>query len=428
MPSLRCAAMWMSSHTPAESSFFLKRSFASRPKKRDLLPCVARHTGRHTALHCALSKAQGPGLSVSKREPSGIISLSRFCATSSRSLGRCLLLGQRSRKNLLSNDVRSLVFEYRVNARTELSRHRHNGDPRAFAGPISATHRTIKFSKLCVLANRRPGRLNQFASQPSVSDTGNRAPINRIAGGVLGGHQPQKASQLSDIFDLPPVSNAGQKLTGHNPADPWDAHQVRNGLRQFFILFTKAADLFGAAQHLLFRKFQIVEQLIELKTHGARTLKLSQLSFDPQRPLPAGSRWGKVDAFEQQQGFDPLLVSAGLAHHRVAQLCEVAKLSVNRRGNMNAFDLASAQALGQSSTVEPVGLSCRDTLFTYVQSGKHIIILGYECLVSHRSASLAQRLLFEPLYQSTRGENRHPSYKSLSSLQSEFFITLLTYS
>src|SRR5215510_13874387 len=268
---LRCAAMWMSSrkHT---SPLFSYDSFSSRPK-RDLLPYVARHTSRHTFLQCALSKAQGPGLSVSNREPSGVVSLSRFCATASRSLGRCLLLGQRSRMNLFSNDVWSLIFQDRVNAHTKFSCHGHNGDPRAFAGSISMAHQAIKLSKLWILADCRPGRLNKLASKPPVAGMGNRAPT----------------SQLSDIVNLTPVSNAAQKLTGHNPADARDAHQVGNRLRQFFILFAETVNLFGAAQHLLFRKFQTVEQLIELKTNAVGTLKLSQLSLNPQRPLPAAS-------------------------------------------------------------------------------------------------------------------------------------------
>ncbi len=63
-----------------------------------------------------------------------------------------------------------------------------------------------------------------------------------------------------------------------------------------------------------------------------RTLKLSQLSLHPQCPLSASRSWGKVDAFEQQQGFDALLVSGRLAYRRVAQLSEVAKLAINWEG------------------------------------------------------------------------------------------------
>src|SRR5215813_7112465 len=56
--------------------------------------------------------------------------------------------------------------------------------------------------------------------------------------------------------------------------------------------------------------------------------------------------------------------------------------------------------------------SCRDALFVHVQAGKHIILSGDKRLVSHRSASFGQCLLFQALYQSTRIENQHPSYKS----------------
>src|SRR5262245_22364401 len=56
--------------------------------------------------------------------------------------------------------------------------------------------------------------------------------------------------------------------------------------------------------------------------------------------------------------------------------------------------------------------SCRDALFVHVQSGKHIILPGDKRLVSHLSASFGQCLLFQALYQSTRIENPHPSYKS----------------
>src|SRR5688572_6370347 len=351
---LRYAAMWMSSYKHTRA-LFLNDSFSSRPK-RDLLPCVARHTSRHTALQCALSKAQGPGLSFSHHEPSGVLSLSRFCATSSRSLGRCLLLDQRSRMNLFSNNVRSLFFQHRINPRTQFSRHCHNGDPGAFATGVSPANRAIKLSKLCILADRRPGRLNQLASKPSVAKAGNRAPIYPISRGVLCRHQAQKASQLPGIVDFTPVSNARQKLASHNPADPRDAHQVGNGLRQFGIFFTEPANLFGTAQHLLFSKLQTVEQLIKLKTYATRARKLSQLSLHSQCPLAAGSSRGKVDAFEQQQGFDPLLVSGCLASHRVAQLRQVTKLAIYRRGNMNAFELSPAQTLGQSAAVKPVGL------------------------------------------------------------------------
>jgi hypothetical protein len=94
--AIRLAAMWMSSplHTRPLFSFFLHDFSTSRPK-RDLLLFVARHTAVTLTRNAPLFRAQGPGISVSSAEPSGVF-LSRFCQPSSRSLGRCLLLGQRS--------------------------------------------------------------------------------------------------------------------------------------------------------------------------------------------------------------------------------------------------------------------------------------------------------------------------------------------
>src|SRR6266508_3898243 len=58
--------------------------------------------------------------------------------------------------------------------------------------------------------------------------------------------------------------------------------------------------------------------------------------------------------------------------------------------------------------------SHRDASLVDLQSRKHIIVPRDKCLASHRSASLIQWLKFQPLYRllGTRGEPRHPSYKS----------------
>jgi len=55
---------------------------------------------------------------------------------------------------------------------------------------------------------------------------------------------------------------------------------------------------------------------------------------------------------------------------------------------------------------------CRDALLSTSSPANTIILPGDKRLVSHLSASFAQCLLFQALYQSTRIENRHPSYKS----------------
>ena len=76
--------------------------FTSRPK-RGLLLCVARHPAVTLTQNAPLSKAQSPGLSVSaQRTLRSCCLVIRFCLSSSRALGRCLVLGQRSRMNFFS--------------------------------------------------------------------------------------------------------------------------------------------------------------------------------------------------------------------------------------------------------------------------------------------------------------------------------------
>src|SRR4026209_1309803 len=77
--------------TEHTNAIFLMTLLLPRPK-RDLLLCVARHTAVTLTRNAPLSKAQSPGLSVSANEPSGVFDFSWFCQSSSRSLGRCLLL------------------------------------------------------------------------------------------------------------------------------------------------------------------------------------------------------------------------------------------------------------------------------------------------------------------------------------------------
>src|SRR5262245_2267576 len=96
---------------------------------------------------------------------------SRMFRTSSIvSLVRCLLLDQRSRMNLLSHHVGSLLHQDHRNPRAQLTGHRHNGHPRTNATGMAAVNGAKKFSKFPVLADRRPGGLDEFASQPAVGD------------------------------------------------------------------------------------------------------------------------------------------------------------------------------------------------------------------------------------------------------------------
>jgi len=98
--------MWMSSHLHTSAPNCLMTLFPSPPRE---IACYAWHGTKSVTLtwDAPLSRAQGPGISVSRFEPLGVC-LSWFWLSSSRSLGRCLLLGQRSRFNLFSNFVRSL--------------------------------------------------------------------------------------------------------------------------------------------------------------------------------------------------------------------------------------------------------------------------------------------------------------------------------
>src|SRR6266540_282278 len=335
--------------------FFLSPIKLNHPRpKRDLLLCVARHTAVTLTRNAPLSKAPSPGISVSRVEPSGVVS--RFCLSSSRSLGRCLLLGQRSRMNFFSHHVRSLLHQDHGNSDTELSRHRHNGHPGSLTARMFAANRAKKLPKLLVLSNRRPGSLDHFTSQPFISRAGDRTPIGSLSGGVLGGDQTQKASQLADVSKFSPIADAGQKLAGHNPADPRHAHHILDTLRQFRIVLAETADLTGRLKDLLLVKLQAVQQLIELKAHDRGAREFSQFILHHERPLATGRSWGKLHPFHEQQRFDALLHPHHLAHNGVAQLGEVTKLAIDRSGNMNAFKLSPTQILRQSLTVETVGL------------------------------------------------------------------------
>src|SRR5215510_7304129 len=158
---LRVPAMWMSSPLHTRPLFFFLST--SRPK-RDCLLFVARHRAVTLTRNAPLSKAQSPGISVSSVEPSGVFR-SRFWHSSSRSLGRCLLLGQRSRMNFLSDLIGSLLHQDYRDPDTEFSRHRHNGDPGSDVARMSATDRAEKLPAFAVLADRRPATLDELTSE-----------------------------------------------------------------------------------------------------------------------------------------------------------------------------------------------------------------------------------------------------------------------
>src|SRR5262245_11541697 len=262
--------------------------------------------------------------------------------SSSRSLGRCLLLDQRSRMNLLSHHVRSLLHQDHRNPRAQLTGHRHNGHPRTNATGMAAANGAKKFPKLPVLADRRPGGLDEFASQPAVSSMGDRSPMGFLSRRALAGNQSQKPSELAHVLKLPPVADAGQELTAHNPANPTNTHHILNALQELRVVLAKLANFFTHLHYLLLRKLHPVQQLIELEAYALRALKLSQLGRNVPRPQGPGRRQWERDAFDNHQRIDPLLGAGSLSHRRVGQMREVAWLTIHRRGNVTALKPSTA--------------------------------------------------------------------------------------
>jgi hypothetical protein len=160
--------------------------------------------------------------------------------------------------NFFSDHIGSLFHQDHRNPDTEFSRYRHNGYSGALVTRMFAANRAEKIPELTVLSDRRPGSLDHFASQPFISGVGDRSPIGSLSGGVFGGDQTQKASQLTDVVKLSPIADTSQKLTGHNPADPRHAHHILDTLRQFRIVLAEAADLSGRLKDSLLVKLQAV--------------------------------------------------------------------------------------------------------------------------------------------------------------------------
>jgi hypothetical protein len=113
------------------------------------------------------------------------------------SLGHCLLLGQRSRFNLFPDYIRSLFHQHHRNPHTELSRHRDNSHLGGYVSRMPAGDRAKEFPQLSVLADGRPGSLDELTSQPWVTAVGDRSPIGSLSGGVLSRDQTQEACQLA---------------------------------------------------------------------------------------------------------------------------------------------------------------------------------------------------------------------------------------
>src|SRR2546430_15896979 len=178
-----------------KSSYFLMTFLP--PDQRET-GCYAWHGTKAVTLTGAapLSKALGPGLSVSKIAPLGGVR-SWFCWSARRSLGPGLLWGQRSRRKRFADLRGSLVHPHHSTSDAACTGHRHHGDSRGQRARRGFADRAETLSELAVLPERRPGGVAEVTSQPRVAGVGNRAPLGAVAGGRRGGHHPQKSCQVA---------------------------------------------------------------------------------------------------------------------------------------------------------------------------------------------------------------------------------------
>ena len=232
-----------------------------------------------------------PGFSVSETEPSGE-SISRFSPSSSRSLGRSLLLGQRSRMNYFSHHIRSSLFKNRIDSRGEFSGHRHNRFPCRPIARVALIDRTVELPKLWVLADSRPSCLDQFTAKPAITAARDMSARHSLTGGVFGGSQTDKSRQLAHIADLLRIADASQKVTGDDLANPRNAFQMGHRLAKLRVLLVETAYLFDRLKDPLLRELQTLHQLVQLKAHCRGARKSFELPPHNQRPLAARGSWG----------------------------------------------------------------------------------------------------------------------------------------
>jgi hypothetical protein len=128
--------------------------------------------------------------------------------------------------NYFSHHIRSLLFEDRIDPSSELSGHR----PQSLSSPpiarMALIHRAVELPKLGVLADGRPSGLDQFTAQPTIAASGDVTARHSISGGMLGRSQTDESRQLVHIPDLLRITDARQKMTGHNLANPRNAFEI----------------------------------------------------------------------------------------------------------------------------------------------------------------------------------------------------------
>src|SRR6195256_81363 len=166
---------------------------------------------RHTVLACAPLQGTKPRALCLKHRTVRSFSLPVLPVVESFP-GAMSPLGSKE-SNFLSYLIGSLFHQDHRDAHTELSRHRNDGHSRSQVARMGPAHRAEKLSQLPVLTDRRPGGLDELTSKPPVSRVGDRSSIGSLSGRVLGRHQAEKPSQLTNIFKLSPIPDASHKLT-----------------------------------------------------------------------------------------------------------------------------------------------------------------------------------------------------------------------
>ena len=91
---------------------------------------------------------------------------------------------------------------------------------------MALIHRPVELPKLGVLADGRPSGLDQFTAQPTIAASGDVTARHSISGGMLGRSQTDESRQLAHIPDLLRITDARQKMTGHNLANPRNAFEI----------------------------------------------------------------------------------------------------------------------------------------------------------------------------------------------------------
>ena len=119
-------------------------------------------------------------------------------------------------------------------------------------------------------------------------DARNGAAIFFVAGRVFAGDQPEKAGNLAHVLNLAPVSQPRHGMRGRDRADARQTGEQTDGLPQFRIVLTEAANLFLHCGGGIENETASVDQPVQLKAHLARYKAALPTR---RRPAPTIDRW-----------------------------------------------------------------------------------------------------------------------------------------